>query len=98
MRRLPYTFRFKIKDSKMMIPTSTRVKIAVSSASVAAGGAMAVFVVEGAKIAQDAKKFGPAAARAAERLLKAGVARGKARQVVFDLLESSGKIRRLYVV
>jgi leucyl aminopeptidase len=82
-----------------MIPTSTDVSIQLKDKAPANADAIVVFVTEGggddvgglAGLARDE-------AAAVRRLFASGVARGRAREVVFDLLEApGGKFRRVLV-
>jgi len=84
-----------------MIPTSTRTTIELSPRPAADWQALAVFVTQGAKAADGAAAAavgGAAAGRAAARLLEAGAAKGKANQVVFELIDKRRhKSRRVYL-
>ena len=83
-----------------MIPTSTNVSIVVKTKPAADAEAVVVFVTQGSKAADGAGAAAAAGEKAAEsaaRLLNAGVARGKLREVHFDLLDDRGKITRVYV-
>ena len=81
-----------LQGTSQMLPTSTNVTVDVKAKPPAGSDAVAVFVVEGSK---DAGESGAALAegerRAVERLLSAGVSRGKAREVHFDLIEGPGQ-------
>jgi len=80
-----------------MIPTSTRVSIS-SAAAVASGvDAVAVFIAEKTKAIDD-RALSSAERKAGERLIAAGVARGKAREVAAELVEGSGKKSRHVMV
>jgi leucyl aminopeptidase len=85
-----------------MIPTSTRTKISVAPRPAANWKALVVFVTQGAKAAEGAAAAavgGEAAGRAAARLLHAGASKGKANEVVFELVEDRGHIdRRVYII
>lgn len=85
-----------------MIPTSTRTKISLAPRPAANWQALVVFVTQGAKPAEGATAAavgGEAAGRAAARLLHADAAKGKANEVVFELVEDRGRFnRRVYVV
>ncbi|WP_428940051.1 leucyl aminopeptidase [Fontivita pretiosa] len=71
-----------------MIPTSTRVTVEVKTAVPSAADAVAVFVTDGGQICGDAPHLLDAAMlRALRRLIDVKVARGKAREVVFDLID-----------
>lgn len=80
-----------------MIPTSTRVSI--SSAAAVAGGvdAVAIFIAEKTK-AVGGRIFANQERKAVERLIAAGVARGKAREVAAELVEGNGKKSRHVMV
>jgi leucyl aminopeptidase len=83
-----------------MIPTSTDVTITVKSKSPADAQAVAICVPQGAKASEGtmaAAVLGERAANAAGRLLTAGVATGKARQVVFDLADDGDRLTRVIV-
>jgi leucyl aminopeptidase len=84
-----------------MIPTSTATKITLDGKPPASWQALVVFVTQGTKPAEGAAAAaigGEAAGRAAARLLHAGAAKGKAKQVVFELIEERGRIQhRVYV-
>ncbi len=78
-----------------MIPTSTRVSISSGSAVPANG--VAVFMAEKAKGIEERALSG-AERKAAERLISAGVARGKAKEVAAELVEGNGKKSRHLMV
>jgi len=83
-----------------MIVTSTQTNISVVAKAPADWKTVVVFVTQGAKAADGASAAAAAgmdAATAAARLLSAGASKGKAREIVFDLLENQGNIRRVYV-
>lgn len=82
-----------------MIPTSTDVSVAVQTKIPGTCQAVVVFLVEGGKISGDAPRLlGAQQMKAVERLIAAGAARGKSREVVFDLIECApGDYRRVYV-
>src|SRR6516165_1333914 len=80
-----------------MIPTSTDVSIDIKNKSTAK--AIAVFITEGAL---DAGPSGALLTRdeqdAVSRLIAAGVSKGKAREIHFDILPGKGKdLRRLWL-
>ena len=85
-----------------MIPTSTRTKISLSPRLAANWQALVVFVTQGAKPAEGAAAAavgGESAGRAAARLLHANAAKGKANEVVFELVEDPKRNdRRVYVI
>src|SRR5436190_10836628 len=80
-----------------MIPTSTRV--AISSAANIAGAvdAVAVFISEKSKAIENGSLAG-IELKAAERLISAGVARGKAREVAAELVDGAAKKSRHVMV
>jgi leucyl aminopeptidase len=82
-----------------MLPTSTDVTVQLKSQPPADADAVVVFATQGAKWADVARGAEADVGRAVERLLAAGVVRGKAKELAFDLLSSSGKgkSRRVYV-
>ena len=96
-----------------MIPTSTDVSIEVKDEVPADAEAVVVFVTEGAKPDGDGADAPPRAglapedAAAVRRLFASGVARGKPREVVFDIVETGnaaggkaggrGRFRRVIV-
>jgi leucyl aminopeptidase len=77
-----------------MLPTSTRVSIASATTIPAGADAVAVFITDKSKALEDAAPLSSAERKAADRLISAGVARGKSKEVATDLLESSGKSNR----
>jgi leucyl aminopeptidase len=80
-----------------MIPTSTKTTISVSERPPANWQAVVIFVTQGAKPADGAAAAavaGVAAGTAAARLIHAQAVTGKAKEVVFDLLDKG----RVYVV
>jgi leucyl aminopeptidase len=83
-----------------MIPTSTNVAVELRSAVPNQAQAVAVFVAESGEVCGDAPRLlDDAAIAAVQRLIKARVARGKAKEVVFDLLDQPrGRTRRIYAV
>jgi leucyl aminopeptidase len=85
-----------------MIPTSNRTTITLEQKASSNWEALVIFVTQGAKAAEGASLAavgGEAAGRAAARLLHAGAAKGKAKEVVFELIEEGGRIQhRVYVV
>jgi leucyl aminopeptidase len=83
-----------------MLPTSTEVSIAVKAKASEQADAVVAFVTQDATSVDSASLSRPAR-RAAERLLAAGVIRGKAKELAFDLIESAsaeGKHSRVFVV
>src|SRR6266700_830735 len=80
-----------------MIPTSTRVSISGASAVPANADAVAVLIVEKTKAIEE-RALATAERKAAERLIAAGVARGKAREVAVELVEGNGKKSRHVMV
>lgn len=82
-----------------MIPTSTNVSIDVKD-SLPINSDLAVFVTEGGGLCGDGERVLEAASlKSIKRLLKAGVMRGKSREIVFDLIDDSqAKTHRLYLV
>jgi leucyl aminopeptidase len=80
-----------------MIPTSTPVEISVSNRTPGNAAAIVVF------IAQDSAKAPPSASLAGEevpgvvdRLLSTGVAKGKSREITFDILGQGKSARRVF--
>src|SRR5258706_13028174 len=80
-----------------MIPTSTRVSISSASAVPGNADAVAVFIPEKTKAIED-RALSSAERKAAERLISAGVARGKAKEVAAELVEGNGKKSRHVMV
>src|SRR5690348_7299915 len=83
-----------------MLPTSTDVSIAVKTKAAEQADAVVVFVTQDASSIESDLVPRPAR-RAAERLLNAGVIRGKAKELAFDLVESTsakGKHARVFIV
>ncbi len=79
-----------------MIPTSSTISFAVKNSLPRDVAAVVVFVTSGAKsVAADF--LSPAERRGADRLLAAGVVRGKAREIAFDLVDGKSP-RRIYLV
>jgi leucyl aminopeptidase len=81
-----------------MIPTSTDVSVKVSNSVPANADAVVVFATEGADEVLQAAGLSRDESAAVKRLLAAGVARGKAREVVFDIVEGKGKSFRRVLV
>jgi leucyl aminopeptidase len=85
-----------------MIPTSCETTINVATSTPRDWQALVVFVPQGSKAADGATAAavaGESASRAAARLLDAGASRGKAKEVVFELVEERGHSHhRVYVV
>jgi leucyl aminopeptidase len=74
-----------------MLPTSTNATVNVKAKAAAREDAVAVFVMEGSIDAgESAAMLSDAERRAVARLLAAGVSRGKAREVHFDILDAAG--------
>jgi leucyl aminopeptidase len=80
-----------------MLPTSTDVTVQTKNKLAGDADAVVVFVVEGAKRIE-AAMLSAEDRGAGDRLLKAGVVRGKARELAFDLIEAGKGFRRVYVV
>ena len=82
-----------------MLPTSTDVTVQLKSDPPADADAVVVFATEDAKPADVAEGLDAEIRRAVERLLEARIVRGKAKELAFDLIESSGKAkpRRVFV-
>ncbi len=76
-----------------MLPTSTRVSISSAAALPPSADAVAIFIEEKAKVF-DGVALSSAERSAAQRLIAAGVARGKAKEVAADLVEGTGKKTR----
>src|SRR5688572_20442355 len=83
-----------------MIPTSTTASVDIGKSVPNSADGVAVFVTEKSKSLGDAAKaLGEPERRAAEQLLGAGAVRGKAREVVADLVEvGKGRRRRVLIV
>lgn len=80
-----------------MIPTSTRIKTIFATKSSGTDEVVAVFASESVII--DASHISTADRAAAERQLSAGVSKGKANEVTFDLVDAGkGRVRRVFVV
>jgi leucyl aminopeptidase len=82
-----------------MLPTNTDVTVDVKTKIPNNCEALVVFLAEGGKICGDTPELlGDGQMQSVERLLKAGAARGKAREVAFDLVEcGKDDYRRVYV-
>ena len=82
-----------------MIPTNTDVTVDVKTTIPNNCDALVVFLAEAGKICGDAPELlGSGQMQSVERLTKAGAARGKAREVAFDLVEcGDDDYRRVYV-
>ena len=80
-----------------MLPTSTDLTVQTKAKAPPGLDAVVVFITEGAKKIE-AQTLSADDRAAATRLIKAGVVRGKAREVAFDLVESGKHFRRVYVV
>jgi leucyl aminopeptidase len=76
-----------------MIVTNAPVEISVSERAVANAGAIVVFISEGQT---SFKGAGPEVALAVERLTSAGAAKGKAKEIVFDLVGKGRQMVRVY--
>src|SRR5688572_24450602 len=86
-RRHSYTHADPLcRRAQLMLPTNTNVTVEVQSRFPANPDALVVFLAEGGKIGGDAPQLlGEGQMRCIDRLLKAGVVRGKAKEVAFDL-------------
>ena len=82
-----------------MLPTSTDVTVQLKSQAPNDADAVVVFATQDTKAVQQvAADLAPEAGRAVDRLIRAGVVRGKAKELAFDLIESAkGKTRRVFV-
>ncbi len=80
-----------------MLPTNTDVTIQTKNKPPGDLDAVVMFVVEGSKNIE-AAMLSTEDRAAGDRLLKAGVVRGKARELAFDLVEAGKGFRRVYVV
>ena len=82
-----------------MLPTSTDVSVRTKDRTPASADMVVTFVAEGER-SIDAPAIDPADRKGAERLLSAGVVRGKAKEVAFDLVDGDGrgKHRRVFVL
>jgi leucyl aminopeptidase len=82
-----------------MLPTNTDVTVDVKTKIPGNCDALVVFLAEGGKICGDAPELlGAEQMQSVERLIKADAARGKAREVAFDLVEcGKDEYRRVYV-
>ena len=83
-----------------MIPTSTNASVEIGKAVPGGADGVAVFVMEKSKsLGDSATLLGEVERRAAEQLLNAGAVRGKAKEVVTDLVEmGKGKHRHVLIV
>src|SRR5271170_7639864 len=81
-----------------MIPTSTNVRLDVSTRLASDLDAVVVFAAEGARLSGDVPMVLPAnVMRVATRLLEEEIVRGTAKEVDFDLLEMpGGRLLRVY--
>src|SRR5581483_2453325 len=96
-RRHSYTRPPDLEEPRM-IPTSTDVSIAIKPLPPADAEATVVFVTSGAKAVSSSAGIAPEISQAVARLAAAGVAKGKAKEIHFDLIGSgNGKVRRVYV-
>ncbi len=81
-----------------MIPTSTDVSIALKNAIPSNIDAAIIFATEGA-MGAGAEPLGEGAIAALSRLSAGGAARGKSKEVVFDVVEMApGKFRRVFSI
>src|SRR5688500_10806980 len=81
-----------------MLPTSTDATINVKAKAPADADAVVAFLTQGAGDA-GVNVLAAEEHRAVERLVAAGVVRGKAKEIAFDLVDAGkGKHRRVYVV
>ncbi len=82
-----------------MLPTSTRVTLDVDTKLSKSTKAVVVFVTKDGKFSGDTSLvLGSTEFETAQRMVRLGIVRGKAREVDFDLLESpKGTVRRIYV-
>ena len=82
-----------------MLPTSTKVTVNVATKLPKDADAVVVFVAEGGRLSGDAPQIlTDGQMRSVDRLMHAEVARGKAREVVFDLVdEPKLGLKRVYV-
>src|SRR5450432_1628685 len=84
-----------------MIPTSTNITIDVQPKLPAQTEAVIVFLAEGGRICGDAPHLlDDKMLNIVERLIKAGVARGKQNEILFDLIDADtarGKARRVFL-
>src|SRR5580704_4422236 len=78
----------------IMIVTNAPVEISVTDRVPANAGAVVVFVVQGESSANGGDKE---VAAAVDRLLSAGAATGKGKEIVFDLVGKGSGVRRVYV-
>src|SRR5687768_16716292 len=81
-----------------MLPTSTRVSISGAQAVPAGAESVVVFLTEKAKGLDDAAQLSAAERKVAERMISAGIARGKAKEVAAELVESGKANRHVLVV
>ena len=73
-----------------MLPTGPKVSIEIQSKLTARAEAVAVFIPEGSvDVGESAGLLAEDERNAVARLLRAGVSRGRAREVHFDLIESA---------
>src|SRR4051812_42126008 len=80
-----------------MLPTNANVTIQTKKKMVGEVDAVVAFVTQGAQRI-DAGLISKEDREAGERLLKAGVVRGKARELAFDLVQAGKGYQRMYVV
>ncbi|HEV8290855.1 MAG TPA: M17 family peptidase N-terminal domain-containing protein, partial [Tepidisphaeraceae bacterium] len=80
-----------------VIPTSTRVSVSSAPAVPGHADAAAAFITEKSKRIADGA-LSSAERKAGERLIEAGVARGKAREVAAELVDGTGKKSRHVMV
>ncbi len=80
-----------------MIPTNVSIKAVFARTSKADNDVIAVFASDTDVL--DGSRLSPVDRAAAERLLSAGVSKGKANEVTFDLVDAGkGRVRRVFVV
>src|SRR5215213_7452793 len=79
------------------IPTSTRVSVSAAPAVPGGADAVAVLIAEKSKGLEDGV-LASAERKTAERLMSAGVARGKAREVAAELVHGTGRSSRHVMV
>lgn len=82
------------------MPTSTDVSVNVAPSAPASAAAVAIFITEKTtKLGPAADLLDPAEARSAQRLLDAGIAHGKAKEIAADLVDlPRGRHRRVLLV
>jgi leucyl aminopeptidase len=84
-----------------MLPTSTNITIKVQTKLPPQADAIVVFIAEGGRIAGDAPHLLDEETMASvDRLIRAGVCRGKLAEIAFDLIDMDidrGKVRRVFL-